>query len=234
MTIDLNLKAIERKAFRSTFQDGLWDMFLGLLLLNMGMGPVLTGTELPVLGIGVILLAFASLVMLAFWAGKKFITTPRIGLAKFGPGRQTRVKNVRAVLFVSALLGAVVFVIGLGASQNWLPKAVAAIPIPAYVWTVQCIVVFGLGAYFLDVPRFYAYGLLYAIPFPLGVALAESSIPGISGPVAFALAFGVPGGVMVVIGAVLFVRFLRRYPVPETADPQTTPEMGSIVDRRGR
>ena len=234
MTTNLNLKAIERKAFRSTFQDGLWDMFLGLLLVNMGMGPALTGTELPLPGIAVILLAFASLVLLGFWAGKKFVTTPRIGLAKFGPGRQTRVKNLRAVLFVSALLGAVVFVIGLGASQNWLPRAVAAIPIPAYVWTVQCIVVFGLGAYFLDVPRFYAYGVLYAIPFPLAIALAESSVAGITGPVAFALAFSVPGGVMVLIGAVLFARFLRRYPVPETPDPQTAPDGGSIVDRCGR
>jgi len=32
MTV-FNLTEIEKKAYRSTFQDGLWDIFLGLLLL---------------------------------------------------------------------------------------------------------------------------------------------------------------------------------------------------------
>ncbi len=211
MSASVDLKDIERKAWRSFFHDGLWDMFLGLLLLNMGLGVALTSTDLSVSWILVLELVFVSVVLLGFWAGKKFITTPRIGLVKFGPQRQARVKNLRAVLFMSALLGAVVFVIGLGTSQNWLPEAVAAIPIPAYVWTVQCIVVFGLGAYFLDVPRFYAYGVLYAIPFPLAIALVD-----IAGPAAFGFAFGVPAGIMVLIGAVLFVRFLRNYPaLPE-------------------
>ncbi len=32
--MNINLKEIERKAYRSTFQDGLWDIFLGLAFLN--------------------------------------------------------------------------------------------------------------------------------------------------------------------------------------------------------
>jgi hypothetical protein len=231
VSANVDLKQVERRAWRWFSQDGLWDMFLGLLLLNMGIGPVLTGTELPLLGIAVILLAFASVVMLAFWAGKKFITARRIGLVRFGPQRQARVKNVRAVLFASALLGAVLFIIGPGISLNWLPKAVAAIPVAAYVWTVQALVVFALGAYFLDVTRFYAYGVLYAVPFPLAIALAESSLPGITGVSAFALAFGMPACVMVLIGAVLFIRFLRRYPVPATGEPQAASERRASLDR---
>jgi hypothetical protein len=41
MSQSISLKELERKAFRSTFQDGLWDMYLGFLLLMMGMGLVL-------------------------------------------------------------------------------------------------------------------------------------------------------------------------------------------------
>ncbi|MDH4136914.1 MAG: hypothetical protein OEW09_09420 [Anaerolineae bacterium] len=209
MSHTINLKELERKAFRSTFQDGLWDMYLGFLLLTMGMGPVLPALNTSVMWTLVILLMLSVLAWLAFWAGKKFITTPRMGLVKFGPQRKAKLKKTRAVLFLSALLGVIMFVLRATWNIEW-----AAIPIPAYVWAVQAIVVFGLGAYFLDVSRFYAYGVLYAIPVPVGIVLLQNTgLPGF-----MFLPFGVSGVVMVLIGAVLFSRFLRDYPLlPEEA-----------------
>jgi hypothetical protein len=75
MVSNLDLKQLERKAFRSTFQDGLWDIFLGLLLLNMGGGTLLGGSGMSPLWAMVGLTGFAGLVLLLFWAGKKTITT---------------------------------------------------------------------------------------------------------------------------------------------------------------
>ena len=208
MSHTINLKELERKAFRSTFQDGLWDMYLGFLLLIMGMGPVLPALDTSVMWILVMLLMLSVLAWLAFWAGKKFITTPRMGLVKFGPQRKAKLKKTRAVLFLSALLGVITFVL----RATWKVEG-ATIPIPAYVWAVQAIVVFGLGAYFLDVSRFYAYGVLYAIPVPVGIVLLQNTgLPGL-----MFLPFGVSGGVMVLIGAVLFIRFLREYPLRAVA-----------------
>jgi len=210
MSHTINLKELERKAFRSTFQDGLWDMYLGFLLLTMGMGPVLPALNTSVMWTLVILLMLSVLAWLAFWAGKKFITTPRMGLVKFGPQRKAKLKKTRAVLCLSALLGVIMFVL----RAMWNVEWAARIPIPAYVWAVQAIVVFGLGAYFLDVSRFYAYGVLYAIPVPVGFLLLQNTgLPGF-----MFLPFGVSGVVMVLIGAVLFIRFLRNYPLlPEEA-----------------
>jgi len=208
----MNLKDIERRAFRSTFQDGLWDIYLGLLLLNWVIAMMLTGTGLPLPWVMVIMLASALLQMLAFWAGKRFVTTPRIGLVKFGPQRQAKMKNLRAVLFLSVLLGVTMSIVGLGARGNGLAGWLAGIPIPAYVWAAQAIVVFGLGAYFLDVTRFYVYGVLYGLPFPVGVLLSENTT--LTGLSSLAITFGVAAGVMILIGVVLFVRFLRDYPVP--------------------
>jgi hypothetical protein len=208
MSKNINLKEIERKAFRSTFQDGLWDMYLGFLLLTMGMGPGLLSLNTSLMWTLAILLVFSALTWLAFWAGKKFITTPRMGLVKFGPQRKAKLKKTRAVLFLSALLGVIMFVLRAMWNIEW-----AAIPIPAYVWAVQAIVVFSLGAYFLDVSRFYAYGMLYAIPVPVGVVLLQNTgLPGL-----MFLPFGVSGGVMVIIGVVLFIRFLRDYRIPAGA-----------------
>jgi len=204
MSHTINLKELERKAFRSTFQDGLWDMYLGFLLLTMGMGPVLPALNTSVMWTLGILLMVSVLAWLAFWAGKKFITTPRMGLVKFGPQRKAKLNKTRAVLFLSALLGVIIFVV----RATWKVEG-ATIPIPAYVWAVQAIVVFGLGAYFLDVSRFYAYGVLYAMPLPVGIVLLQNTgLPGF-----MFLPFGVSGGIMVIIGVVMFVRFLRDYPI---------------------
>jgi hypothetical protein len=219
MSQSINLQELERKAFRSTFQDGLWDIFLGLLLLNMGIGTIVGGmlgeTEMslmPMLWSMVALIGFVSVVMLAFWAGKKFITTPRIGLVKFGPQRKAKMKNLRVVLFLSVLLLVIMFFLGWAAMGNGLPWWVTEIPLPLYVWPAQTIIVFGLAAYFLDVTRFYAYGVLYGLPFPVGILLVKNTDLTVIG--SMAITYGVPVGVMVLIGVVLFIRFLHKYPVP--------------------
>ena len=217
MSQTISLKDLERKAFRSTFQDGLWDIFLGFLLLNMGGGTLLGGSEMSILGSMVVLTLFAGLVLLGFWAGKKFITTPRIGSVEFGEQRKGKLKKVRLVLFVSVLLGVLMAVWGVGARVGGLPHAIGRVPLPAYVWAAQCVVVFSLAAYFMDVTRFYPYGVLYALPFPLGIVLAQNT--SLSGSVSMALTFGLAGGVMVSVGLVLFFRFLRRYPVAAHRPP---------------
>ena len=219
MSEKIDLKELERRAFRSTFQDGLWDIFLGLLLLEMAIGTIAGGllgdadmSPASLVRIMLIIVPWPFLVLIAFWAGKKFITTPRIGLVKFGPQRKARMKNVRAVLFVSVLLLVIVFVWGLGARGSGLPEWIRGIPLPLFVWPVQTIVVFGLAAYFLDIPRFYAYGVLYGLPLPLGVALAKNT--DLTGLSSMATTFGVAVGIMVLIGVILLVRFLRQYPAP--------------------
>jgi len=216
MSEKIDLKELERKAFRSTFQDGLWDIFMGLLLLNVGLGTVVGGMlEMSLKSLWWIVLIIVPLPFLAlivFWAGKKFITTPRIGLVKFGPQRKARMRNVRAVLFVSVLLLVIMVFWGWAAIGNGLPEWMRGIPLPLYVWPVQTIVIFGLAAYFLDVPRFYVYGVLYGLPLPLGLALAKNT--DLAALSSMAITFGIAVGVMVLIGVVLFVRFLRQYPAP--------------------
>jgi len=42
-----NLNEIEKKAYRSTFQDGIWDIFLGLVLLILALGALLSNIGVP-------------------------------------------------------------------------------------------------------------------------------------------------------------------------------------------
>jgi len=111
MSEKLNLKQIERKAWRSVFQDGLWDIYLGLLLLLMGSSDLLD--QLPIgeaarLGIYLGLLAF---ILVGMWLAKTYITIPRIGRVQFGPARQIRRKKAGLLLAGSVLLGVVLWMV---------------------------------------------------------------------------------------------------------------------------
>jgi hypothetical protein len=149
-----------------------------------------------------------AVVLVGFIAGKKLITVPRMGLVKFGPKRKRKLTKVKVVLLISVLMGAVIFVVAPFSIHNrpeWLNPALVL----GAAWVVNCIVVFSLGAYFLDLPRLYAYGVLFAIPVPTDILLHKL----VDLDLTF-IAFGVSALVILVVGTVIFICFLRDYPLP--------------------
>lgn len=146
---------------------------------------------------------------LTIFAAKKYITAPRIGRVKFSSKRKAKVKGVVAMHFVIVLLGLFVGALWWGGIKTGLPEWVAGIPLPPVIWMVLFITGFSLAAYFLDFSRLYLYGVLYAISLPTRIILKQN--PDL-GSVSL-IVYSVSGGVMVFIGVVLFIRFLRDYPI---------------------
>jgi hypothetical protein len=212
MSQNINLKELERKAWRSYFQDGLWDIYLGLLLLAMAVWALLSDVGFSESWGMTILIGLEVLAMLVLWAGKKFITVPRMGRVKFGPKRKARLNWVRVVLLLSVLVGAGVFVAALAVRSN-RPEGLNTALIFPVAWVVNMIIVFSLGAYFLDFSRLYLIGVMYALPVPLDILFRKFADIDLS-----FIAFGVPAMVILIIGLVVFTRFLRDYPLlPEEA-----------------
>jgi hypothetical protein len=211
MAQKINLKEIERKAWRYFYQDGLWDIFWGLLLLAMAISALLAdiGTSEP-LQYGV-LIALEVLAILVLLVGKRLITVPRMGRAKFGPKRRRRLSKVSVILAISVLVGMVFFLAGQAVTGNLSKGMILEFILPAG-WVVNCLLVFSLMAYFLDFSRLYLIGVLYAVAVPLDVVQRELS----SIDLTF-VAFGVPAAVILLMGAVVFVRFLRKYPLSAEA-----------------
>jgi len=208
----INLKELERKAWTSYFQDGLWDIYLGLLFLAMAISALLSDVGFSEsLGM-TILIGLEVLAVLVLWVGKKLITVPRMGRVKFGPKRKAKLSWVRVILFISVLVGAGVFLVASpmrGNRPGWLNAAFFA---PA-VWVVNAIVVFSLGAYFLDFSRLYLIGVMYALAVPLDIVFRQLTDIDLS-----FIAFGAPAMVILIVGLVVFARFLREYPLlPEEA-----------------
>jgi len=109
-------------------------------------------------------------------------------------------------------VGAGVFVAGLAIGTNRTEGLNTAFFLAA-AWMVNAIVVFSLGAYFLDFNRLYLIGVMYALPVPFDIMFRKFADIDLS-----FLAFGVPAMVILIVGLVMLVRFLRDYPLlPEEA-----------------
>lgn len=205
MSQKISLKEIERKVFTSTFQDGVWDIVLGLWLLTMGIAPLLEKV-IPLSDWWIMILGLP--VMLVLWSGKKFITIPRMGLVKFGPNRKSLLSLILTILSVTLFLS---LFLGVLFATNRIPSELATgISMPVIVWMVLFIVGFSAAAYFLNLNRLYAYGVLFAVTLPVRIILKQ--IPDLRG--ISLCAYFVSASIILLIGTTILIRFLRDHPIP--------------------
>ncbi len=205
MSQNISLKEVERKVFTSTFRDGVWDIVLGLWLLMMGVAPLLE-ESMPLSDWWIMILSVP--VMLVLWSGKKFITIPRMGLVKFGPNRKSLLRLMLTIVSVTLFLS---LFLGVLFATNSIPSELATgISIPVIAWVALFIVGFSVAAYFLNLNRLYAYGVLYAVTLPVRIILKQ--IPDLRS--ISLCGYFVSASIILLIGTTLLIRFLRDYPIP--------------------
>jgi hypothetical protein len=201
----MDLKTLERTAWRSYHQDGLWDLYLGLILwaLAIFLGGGLDAVENDLWR----LLAYTVLIggaFLIFWAGKRYITAPRLGRVKFGPARKRRMLHLALILGGFTLVTVVLVILTATAKSNntSLPPG-----LPVYLFAGLFVgAVIATIAWFNDYPRGYYIAGIYALCFGLGEYWQNWSI------------FWLGGLLVLTPGVVLLIRFLRQYPSPEPGE----------------
>jgi len=206
----LNIKTLEKKAFRSFFKDGIYDVFLGLILLSLGLPFMLNEfgwinyetITMPLL-IPIIINAGA---LIFFIFCKKYITVPRLGIVHFGKPRKRKMMHVKLLLAISVLIGVITFLLSL--LKVFPVGGTTGIPLPFIIFGIQALLVFSFMAYFMDFTRLYFYAFLFAVSMPLTFWLKKNAI--LTYPSLYV--FSLTAGPMLVIGWILFVRFLRQYP----------------------
>lgn len=210
MSHNFDLKEIERKAFRSVHQDGLWDIYIGGLLLVLSlMFTIPESGEGELSTIGLTLLGVA-VVFGFFQLGKKYITTPRMGQVRFGAERQKRKIRLGWIMgaYVLVTLGLVLFSLYVW-NRSASGQAVDLILTPS----LERVLVASVAAliagtstlvisYFREFVRGYYIALLMGLGF-FFTLLLDMTVPMI-----------IAGVLILVPGLVLFVNFLRQHPLP--------------------
>jgi hypothetical protein len=204
MSHQISLKEAERKVFSTAVNDGLWDILLGCFFLIFAVAPFLSA------GLGdfwssVVFLPFWGLVFLIVWLLRRHVVTPRVGVVKFGRARKTKLTQFTVVMLVANVIA---FILGLVAALSFGR-------VPGQIYTMALGLLFLLGfsvaAYFLDFSRLYVYGLLVGLSFLVGEWLWARGLASHHG---FPITFGTTAGIMILVGLAVFVRLLRRNPIP--------------------
>jgi len=204
----LDLKELEKKAFRATFQDGLWDILIGLTLLLFMVAPLYVSRYgfgdfwSSILMLPIYLVAFALVKV-----GKNRITAPRLGTMKIGEGRKRKLKGLNIILVLIVILGIIagliVFRHGPALRRmNWIFPGVICF---VFMFT------FSFAAVLLNVPRFLFYGTMVVILVPIGEVLFLQGYVAHHG---YPLVFGITSLVIVLTGIAHLVLFLQKYRLP--------------------
>jgi hypothetical protein len=209
MSESSSLRAIQQRTMRlMNFEDGLWDIMLGMIFLTLSIYPLTRAALGPVLNIGLFLVVLALLVVGLFGL-RRIVSQPRLGHAK-----PRRTPKLRLLLAFTALM--VVLTLGLVVLTLLSPsdgsKVVSELTAGGRSYLVEWIVVIVIGiifsglGYIAGVRRLYIYGWM------LGLANLASVYMTHKAGWTFLLPLAVAAAIIMVIGSMQFARFIQKYP----------------------
>ena len=208
MSETIDLKELEKKAWKSTLEDGIFEIYFGILHLSLALGIVLDKI-LPESLSAIITLSFIGLGFIFFLIAKKYISQPRIGKVKFARPRIMRYVKTIALLTVNFIVILIIYLIRF------------SLRIPMYLYGLIVGLLFftlplSFVAYLLQFNRLYVIAILTGVSFFLDEIFALLMVPE---PFDSLLAFGIISTLIISIGIVFFIRFLKKYPLPKEEMP---------------
>ena len=208
MNTSLDLKEIEKRAFRSTYQDGLWDIYYGLIVIILSL--VLYrqaegyGWLNLISGCAGYFFAYG-----LFRAAKRYITIPRLGQVVFGEIRKQKKRTMSIILGVFIFLQTLMVCLPLfgylnadfGEKLGLLFGGSNDLFLVAGIASLMVCISMAVIANFSDFLRGYAIAILMSLAVFLMIFLNQ--------PV-----FSILIGIMILLpGVMLLMRFLKRYPL---------------------
>lgn len=192
------LKKLERSTFRAAVDSGLWDMFLASVVAMFAVAPLLSSRLGDFWSSAIFVPAWAA-AYLGIRVVQIRVLGPRLGVVRFAPARQKRLKSLGIVMLA---VNVAVLILGIVAATQEPTVQAEIVPLSFSMILLLC---FSLVAFFLEIPRVFLYGLLLAGAPPTGEVLFQRGYAAHHG---FPVTFGVCALVILVSGIVRFKRFL--------------------------
>lgn len=189
-----DLDKIKKKVYMSYFEDGLWDLLLGIYLCGWGIS--IAFDMVAVMGGIWVVVYFAVLGL------KKMVTYPRAGYIKI-PEAKKHLMRMVILGAVLAVLGLNIFTfVAMGDNHEWMGRYIM------FLFGSLMSITVALLAFWWRVTRWYLYAALMLVCFCLH---QWADLP-------LQYSFFIPGGLFSLYGLAVFIRFLRRYPKSATGE----------------
>lgn len=205
------LGQIRRRVFQlTTFEDGLWDMLLGLIFMLLALYPVsreLLGPEWNFV-LFVVLLGVAVGLQLVV---RRTVSMPRIGFAAPLRSPKLRLLLITTLVLVLATFGLVALT--LLSPEAGVTEGARAVAGAARGYGVEFAVVVVMGGLFSAMGYLFGVGRLYLYGWMIGLANLASVYQSHNAGWILHVPTAIAAGIILLIGTVRLVRFLRSYPV---------------------
>lgn len=199
----ISIEEADRQVFRSSFEDGLVDIYISGVVLMLVVAPFLSVYLGDFWSSAIFLPFWGAIYLVLRWIRKNWVK-PRAGVVKYGAVRKMKMTKFTWIMLV---LNALFLILGLVAF--FMPTG------PGWTMTIpfalMLLISFSLAGYFLAVTRFYLYGILLASGFFVGEWLYQNfgfSHHGLP------VVFGLMSGVIFLTGVYKLVTFLQKNPLP--------------------
>lgn len=207
MAENIDLKKIEKNILKTAHQHGLYDMLIGFIVTGMAFGPFFR-ESLPSpykYFLWPLILVIVADLLIIFII--KYVIQPRTGIAKPGPSIKSMRKKliiVTSVQFVIHLIFIILLVTGSGPGIQ-VTGIMFMLIIGLFI-----IPLFAILGYLMKYPRLYLIGLLIW----LAIFINELLYDAIDYRIRWLLSYGIMGGIIFLIGLIIFIQFLKKYPIP--------------------
>jgi hypothetical protein len=203
---DRDLKALEKATFQAATDDGMWDVIAAGYIAMFAVAPLLSSGLGDFWSSAVFVPAWGALYLAVRLVRAKVIT-PRVGVVRFGPPRTRRLRRFATTMLVA---NTIAFILGITAlvtfQEDWIKDGSLGFPL---VLTLTFLLGFSLAAFALNIPRYYAYGLMLAVAPLVGEWMWRRDLASHHG---YPIVFGVAATVMATVGIVRLIGQLRRHP----------------------
>ena len=212
MVEDIDLEAIQKKIIKTAHQHGFFDMVIGFVYTGMAFGPIFRESlpepyryflwPLILLCIGYTVVFIVT----------KYVIRPRMGFAKPGPKLKSVRKKIISITLIQVIFTLTIFLLPIiGITSGVKIEGILFVLIIGLVFIIPP---FTIIAYLLKYPRLYAIGVLIW----MGIFINETLNRSIDYRIRWLFSFGITGTIILSMGIIIFVRFLKNYPLPKKED----------------
>ena len=206
MTEFVDLKKIEKNILKVGQQHGLFDMMIGFIVGGMSLGPIFRESLPSPYRYFLWPLILVIIACLLIFIIVKYIILPRTGSAKPGPSLKSTGKKLLIVMTVQFIIHLTfIILIVIGNNPGIHIEGILFVLIIGLFFMP----IFVIMAYLLKYPRLYFIGMLIW----LAIFINELMPDVIDYRIRWPISYGIPGALIFFMGLVIFIRFLRKYPL---------------------
>jgi len=193
----IDLKQLEKKTAQEIFKTGIVDIGIGLVFIVSSLVMIFDDISYYIIIFFIVPIVFISLAV-------KYIANPRMGVVKF---TRRRVRNSKLLTIIITVFLVITVTLTIFVGGNIVTDLIN----PRFLISSIIFSIFVAIAYSLNFDRMYIYAFLLAGAFYLSEKIRENDWFISEGGYAYLFA----SIVLIVIGGVYLIRFLKKNPLPE-------------------